>query len=128
FNWEQKSFWDALREIMTEQGLVIDPYVGGGHNLALNSISSKSLPDNVDLAMANISPLFANSGMLSIQVNRIGSNINFETPALSYTALDFVIHWEPRLMPIAIDVPYSLISYTDSLGNTSEMSENSRVA
>ncbi len=127
-NWNQTGFWDALRQIMTEHGLVIEPYVGGGQVLTLYSPSPSPLPNNTDLATAKIAPIFANSGMMSIQVNRIDSNINFETPEVSYTALDFVIHWEPRLLPIAVDVPYNLISYTDSLGNQTDLADQSRVA
>ncbi len=96
FESKEMQFWDAMSEFMEKAKLRIDPYAGKGGQLALVEIGDNS-------AGVATSEYVDYSEVLRFEVTRVDASINFLNPNQSFSSMNFVVRWEPRIKPIAID-------------------------
>ena len=58
------------------------------------------------------------SGVMRFEVTRIDSSRSFTSPQLNHGSLTIKMHWEPRIAPIAIDVPLNKFKIIDEFDKT----------
>ncbi len=115
---EDGSFWDALDVVMAAGNLEVDPYGGGAGMMMLRTAEAiQQRPQTVSTAPPN-----ATAGMLHIEVRRITSTLSTRNPTLSFTTVEFLTRWEPRVTPISIDLHTATLKIHDDQSN--EVSPN----
>ncbi len=107
-------FWDIVELISSETNLQIDPYGGEEGQLALSPSYSEATNDAKALDLTDV------SGVMRFQVTRVDSTRSFNNPQLSHGSVTLKMHWEPRIKPIAIDVPLNKFRITDEFDKTYE--------
>lgn len=125
--WEQVEFWELLRELMVRQRLTIDSFANADRVLSLTPILPFEGGGNADIAESRYAPLHTSVGVLSLEVNRIDNSLNLRHPTLSGTRIELACFWEPRLQPIAIDVPYRTLVMVDTQGRELSVSDSDQV-
>jgi hypothetical protein len=113
--WEQAEFWPAIYELTKKAGLTLERYEGNGRELVL-TVAATTHPDTIDSAAERYAPVNTTAGVLAMEVSRVDTSINLNQPKVSYTNIEMVMRWEPRLKPVAINVPYSELTVTDDKG------------
>jgi hypothetical protein len=113
--WEQAEFWPAIYELTKKAGLTLERYEGNGRELVL-TVAATTSPDMIDTAAERYAPVNTTAGVLAMEVSRVDTSINLNQPKVSYTNIEMVMRWEPRLKPVAINVPYSELTVTDDKG------------
>lgn len=107
-------FWEIIELISEQTELQIDPYGGEEGELALSPVyrdpAQKAEVDGVNLTDI--------SGVMRFEVTRIDSSRSFTSPQLNHGSLTIKMHWEPRIAPIAIDVPLNKFKIIDEFDKT----------
>lgn len=101
-------FWEVLNQLMNQANLRIDPYDGEQGQLAL-----AERYDAAEAVPANESGWTDYSGVMRFQITRVDASKNLLQPSLNSNRFSMLIRWEPRISPIAIDVPFSSIEMID---------------
>jgi hypothetical protein len=65
--------------------------------------------------------------VLSLELARIDATRNFRNPELNRLSYTLVMHWEPRLRPISIDIPQASLRIVDEFDKVWQDSESSGV-
>ena len=122
-------FWEALDQVQREFGLELDRFRGGRNRLQLKP-ARQSFLDPIDDPTGEFSyaPPIAYSGLMRLAVNRIDVVRHFRNPHANRTLCTLGITWEPRLMPLAIDLPLSSIQVIDELERVVKLENPGRVS
>ena len=108
-NWANVEFWQAMNELMQMAKIGIDQYA----SQKPGQIVLTQLPQD-----AQVSKLpFDSSKIFQAQVTRIDSSVNLLRPNLDFTTINLLVRWEPRLLPISVDIPMSNVSVKDEFGD-----------
>ncbi len=117
---DKVGFWEALAEIMKKGNLVVDPYAGERGQLRLGptreanfKAANPGVPVPPQLKQQpNNSPRCA-AGIFDVSVTQIVASRNLANPAQDYCNIQLLVQWEPRVVPISIDMPASGIKAVD---------------
>ena len=107
-------FWDIIEVISEQTNLQIDPYGGEAGELAL----SPAFRDPAQNPVGKGLNLVDMSGIMRFEVTRIDASRSFTSPQLNHGSVTIKMHWEPRIAPIAIDVPLDKFKIVDEFDKT----------
>ena len=99
-----KPFWPALDEVLDAADMTVYGYSGQKHTLAVVQRSDDDLP-RVGRA--------AYDGVFRIEATRVEASRNLRNPAQDALKLTLEVVWEPRLLPISIQLPLDKLTVTD---------------
>ncbi|MEZ6094965.1 MAG: hypothetical protein R3C03_12170 [Pirellulaceae bacterium] len=120
FDVQNATFWSITNQLLQKLNLNVDDYSSIDGKLVLSPLSGMMFDPESDVAQDRFAPIMCDTGVISMQVRGVMNNINLLAPSTSSTSLDVSIHWEPRLAPIAIEIPRNQLSYTDNKGTIYE--------
>ncbi len=130
FDLQDADFWTAIHYIMDRSPLMIDPYAGqsGQMNIGIDS----QLMERIDEA-GHFHPEVTQAiprgqaGIFEFSCSRIMTIKNFRNPESNSTQLNLIVRWEPRLQPLAFDLPYADLKLFDDQGQELEIVDRERV-
>ena len=127
---ENGSFWDALDALLAAGNLEVDPYGGYAGMMMLRPADSAPLKDSDDASGTSlpITAPNATAGMLHIEVRRINSSRSTRNPALSFTTVELLTRWEPRVTPISIELETRTLEIIDDQGEKIPLGKTSRAS
>ena len=121
---EEVEFWDVLTQLMDQADLRLDPYDGELGQLALADSAVQNGGElNNETEIESSFQFSDNSGVMRFDVTRVDAARNFQNPNLSYGSFSMTLQWEPRLRPIAIDLPLSSIEMVDEFDRVYQMTK-----
>ncbi len=121
-DWQALEFWQALDRVRDWYGLEVDPF-RGGRRLHLRSAAAMTGDRNDrDSSVTSISPMVAYSGQMRMEVTRLDSVRNLRNPSANRTVCTVSAMWEPRLTPIAIELPLDSVGWKDEFDRTGTLS------
>ena len=125
---EKVGFWQALNEIMEKGSLVIDPYAGGRGQLKLAptreanfKAANPGVPVPPELKHQPSNAPRCASGIFDVSVTQVSASRNLANPAQDYCNIHMLVQWEPRVMPITIDMPAAKIKALDEFDQKVEI-------
>ena len=131
---ENVGFWPALTEIMEKGSLVVDPYAGGRGQLKLAptreanfKAANPGVPVPVDLKHQPSNAPRCSSGIFDVSVTQVSASRNLANPAQDYCNIHMLVQWEPRVMPITIDMPAAKIKALDEFDQKIEIKNDDAV-
>jgi len=105
---KDRMFWEALGAVMEQAGLAVDKYGGGVGRLTLAPVVSPAAA-----AEQTAKPPVDDARIFRLEVARVDSSVNLQQPNLDYTTVTLLVRWEPRLRPIAVDMPMASVTIRD---------------
>ncbi len=123
-NLEKASFWEAIGELLNKGELVIDPYAGLPGQLRLTPTNDARIaaanPGAIDPnaqpkpeKAETTGPPESVSGIFNTVVTQVTASRNLTNPALNYCNINLRVRWEPRVIPISIDLPMASLKAID---------------
>ncbi|MFT5299988.1 MAG: hypothetical protein ACI87E_000754 [Mariniblastus sp.] len=118
---ENVSFWEALAELMKEGELVVDAFGGTRGQLRLTPTMSSQFraanpgAEEPGAPILGVVPAIprCTAGIFDVSVTEISASRNLLNPAQNYCNIQMQVRWEPRVMPISIDLPAATIKAFD---------------
>ena len=130
FDLQDADFWTAIHDIMDRTPLSIDPYAGqsGQMNIGIDSQLMERIDEAGHFHPEVTQPIpRGQAGIFEFSCSRIMTIKNFRNPESDSTQLNLLVRWEPRLQPLAIDLPYSDLKLFDDQGREIEIVDRERV-
>jgi hypothetical protein len=129
---EKANFWEATRAIMGKSDLIVDTYGGSPGTLRLTPTEqARVLAANPNLPVPpkvkKVAPPASTSGIFDLVVTRINSSRNLANPDLNFCNVTVRIRWEPRVIPISLDLPAKTIKAIDEFDNPIEITNKEAV-
>ena len=111
-------FWTLLNQFMKNAELEIDRYGSEKPNQLMLVPRDRKPAKPLPTCSAKI---------FQSQVTRVDSSVNLDDESLDFTSINLLVRWEPRLTPIAVDIPLSNIQILDEFGESIQVKDPERV-
>lgn len=120
-------FWIAMTEVMEKSEIVVDTYGSEPGKLKLtptdeariraaNPQAPPTKPETKIKLPQNV------SGIFDLVVTRVSASRNLENPKLNFCNVFVRVRWEPRVLPISIQLPVKTMKAIDDFNNPIQIS------